>query len=119
MVKRTDMIECLQAGLRNARTRQSVIANNIANLQTPGYRRYDVEFDQRLADAMNSGRPIDMSELKPEVTQPMSTKVSSNGNDVDMDMEIGQMIKNDALYKTYVRILAKLYQQMELATQTK
>ena len=49
------MIEYLQAGLRAASMRQAVIANNVANLDTPGYRRRVIEFEKRLAVARDSG----------------------------------------------------------------
>ena len=32
-----------------------------------------------------------------------------------MDMEIGELIKNASIYKVYLRLLSKVYQQMELA----
>src|SRR3954467_8576918 len=37
--------------------RQSVLANNLANAETPGYRRMDVDFHDALAQAMGSAVP--------------------------------------------------------------
>ena len=45
----------------------------------------------------------------------MNTTVDSRGNDVDLDVEVGEMIKNGARYKMYVRLLNKMYKQMEMA----
>ncbi len=108
----------LIAGLKTASMRGAVIANNIANLETPGYRRRDVEFETMLASAMSRGKEIDLDDIQPRIFQPMNTQVNSSGNDVNIELEVGQMIKNSARYKTYMRLLSKLYSQMQLAIQS-
>ena len=119
MVKQPNIINYLEAGLRAASVRRSVLANNLANSTTPGYRRHDVQFEQQLAEAIKSGGSGDLDKLQPRIIQPMSTPVSPNGNDVNLHTEIGELIKNDGTYKTYLRILAKTYRQMEIAMGTK
>ena len=37
---------------------------------------------------------------------------------MDLDEEVGQMLKNVTVYKTYMRLLSKLYRQMEAAMQS-
>lgn len=115
MGNRIGMSEYLEAGMRAASLRGKAIANNLANLNTPGYRRVSVAFEEALAKALNSSGPINLDELAPKIFQPMSTPVDAKGNDVIMDIEVGEMVKNSAMYKTYVRMLSKLYQRMELA----
>ena len=117
MVKHAADIECLEAALKAANLRQAVIANNIANLDTPGYRRQDVQFSDLLAKAIDSGQ-TEVSSIEPKIVTPGVTDVNETGNDVDMDMEVGEMIKTSGNYKTCVRLLAKLYQRMQLAMQT-
>jgi flagellar basal-body rod protein FlgB len=112
MDSRTSVIPYLEAGLRAAGLQGKAIAQNIANLNTPGYRRVAIEFRKRLAEAAAAGDP---GRLDAQLLRPMNTQVRSNGNDVDLDMEVGALIKNGALYKTYMRILAKRYRQLELA----
>ncbi|KPK86747.1 MAG: hypothetical protein AMJ81_00330 [Phycisphaerae bacterium SM23_33] len=111
------VIEYLQAGLHAAGTRQAAIANNIANLSTPGYRRYMVEFETRLAEALESGRRVDLTRIQPELIQPQTTPVNVFGNDVSMEQEVGELMKNASVYKVYLRLLSKMYRQMELAIQ--
>jgi len=108
----TDLIE---AGLNAAGARSKAIANNIANLNTPGYRRTAVQFEDLLADALEDGRPASLGEVQPELFQPMNTPVDERGNDVNLDTEVGEMIRNGSMYKTYVRLLNKMYRQVELA----
>ena len=117
MVKKPAVTDYLEAALRAAGTRQTVIANNIANLNTPGFRRSTVDFEARLAEAIAAGKPVDPKAVRLEIAQPMNTSVNSSGNDVNLEMEVGEMIKNGGAYKTYLRLLGKLYKQMEMAAQ--
>jgi len=119
MVKQPNIINYLEAGLRAASVRRAVLANNLANTETPGYRRHDVQFEQQLAQALKSSGPVDLDALRPHIIQPMNTPVGPNGNDVNLHTEIGELIKNDGTYKTYLRLLAKTYRQMEIAIGTK
>jgi len=112
------VIGLLEAGLRGTALRGKAVASNIANLNTPGYRRYAVEFEKALAEALEAGRGRGLEDLGIDVLQPRTTPVGPNGNDVDLDVEIGEMIRNGAAYKTYVRLMAKAYRQMELAMDT-
>jgi len=116
MVEQPGLTNLLEAALRASALRGKAIANNVANLDTPGYRRIAVAFEQELAKAMESGQ-VNLADLQMKVYQPGTTPVNSQGNDVNLDVEIGDMIKNGAAYKTYMRLLEKLYSQMELAMQ--
>ena len=111
----TGVIDYLEAALRATSLRQAAIANNIANLDTPGYRRSSVDFEERLAEALKTSRPVDLTRIAPEVVRTMTTPVKDNGNDVNMDQEVGELIKNTGQYKFYLRLMAKLYRQMAQA----
>ena len=117
MVDRAGIISQVEAGLRMTDLRQSVLANNIANLETPQFRRGDIRFDEELAEAIHSGSASELAELSPEVVQPMDTPVSPAGNDVNMDMEVGELLKNSGRYKTLMRVMSKMYHQMDQAMQ--
>ena len=67
--------------------------------------------------AAASGGAADSEELSPEVIQPKDTPVSAGGNDVSMDMEMGELLKNSSRYKTLMRVMSKMYQQMAQAMQ--
>ena len=110
-----NIMNYLEAGLKAESTRQKAIANNIANVNTPGYRRSDIRFEELLAKAIGSKGEIEPSELEPEFYQPKTTQVKANGNDVAMDTEVGELVKNSLRYKTYIQLLKKKYRQMEMA----
>jgi flagellar basal-body rod protein FlgB len=112
----TDLIE---AGIKAENLRQKAIANNIANLETPGYRRFEVKFEELLANAMNSSGPVNLDDIEPEFYQPMQTAVKLNGNDVNLESEVGQMIKNSLRHTAFIRLLNKKYKQIESAMNLK
>lgn len=109
----------LEAGLKAEDLRQKAIASNIANLETEGYRRFDVDFKDMLAKAMKSGKKIDFEKLETNTYQPLNTTVKGNGNDVSLDYEVGQMVKNSLRHRTYTMLLGKVYGQMNLAINVK
>jgi len=115
MSKTNNIVDFLEAGLRAESLRQKAIANNIANLKTPGYRSIGVKFEELLSKALDSPGAIDLSEVKAEIYQPNTTPVKSNGNDVRLETEVGKMVKNSLRYKAYIRLLSKKYRQIELA----
>ncbi len=119
MSKISSIMDFLEAGIRAESLRQKAIANNIANLETPGYRRIDVEFKELLVKALDSSGEAELSQIEPKIYQPNTTPVRSNGNDVNLETEVGEMVKNTLRHKAYVRLLNKKYNQMELAINIK
>jgi flagellar basal-body rod protein FlgB len=115
MSQRVDVFGLLDAGIKAEELRQRAIASNIANIETPGYRRQDVRFEELLAKAMTSGHGTGVADMEPEVFTPAKTVVKGNGNDVSLEMEIGEMLKNSARQTTFVRLLRKQYAQIETA----
>ncbi len=111
MANNIEMVSLLESGLKLADLRQSAIANNLANLETPGFKRSQVSFEARLADAL-AGEAGHVSDIQAEVTQPLETEANAQGNDVNLDMELTGLIKNTGRYRLYMRMLSKTYQQM-------
>ena len=75
--------------------RQQVLAANVANIDTPGYRAKDVSFAQEL------GNNLDFNARIVEV----ETKEKPNGNNVDLDRELTEITKNGLQYITLVQYL--------------
>ena len=119
MSKTENIVDLIDAGIKAETLRQKAIANNIANLETPGYRRIDVKFEELLARCLRSSKEFDLSEVEAQIYQPKQTPVKSNGNDVNLEVEVGQMIKNTLRHKAYIRLLSKKYSQIELAINVK
>ena len=115
MSNTNNIINILNASIKAETLRQKAIANNVANAETPGYRRIDVKFEDLLAKHLSKGGDLDLRDIEPEIFQPKDTAVKSNGNDVNWQNEVGNMVKNSLRHKAYVRLLEKKYRQIELA----
>ena len=119
MSKTNNIVDIIEAGIRAESLRQKAIANNVANLQTPEYRRVDVKFKELLAKVLDSSGSVDLGEIEAQIYQPKKTAVKSNGNDVSLEVEVGEMVKNTLRHKAYIRLLQKKYRQLELAINVK
>jgi flagellar basal body rod protein FlgB len=74
-----------------------------------------VRFEDLLTKAIRSSNRVDPRDIEPEIYQPGNTPIRSNGNDVNMEAEIGEMLKNSLRHTAYVRLLRKKLAQMEIA----
>ncbi|QEL13332.1 flagellar basal body rod protein FlgB [Limnoglobus roseus] len=83
-----------------AALRHRVIANNIANVNTPNYKAMEVTFEDELSKHL--GQP---ATVKPVVTESDGPE-RVDGNNVDIDKEINAMTKNSLLYQAASQILA-------------
>lgn len=115
MSRTENIFDFLDAGIRAENLRQKTIANNIANHETPGYRRLDVKFEEILAKSLDEDDSVEMNDLEQLVFSPQDSHVKENGNDVSMEAEVGRLIDNSMKYKAYIRLLNKKYQQIESA----
>jgi flagellar basal-body rod protein FlgB len=115
MAQSGSIVDVLEAGMRAERVRQKTIASNIANIETPGYRRLDIKFEELLAKALESPGSVDVGDIEAEMHQPQNTPVKSNGNDVSLEAEVGNLVKNSLRYTAYTRIMRKKLDQIETA----
>ena len=114
--------------------RNTAIANNIANAETPGYKRVDVSFESALADAVDADRErlkmdagssisaIDGSdvtrqvdEVAPNVMSTDTTTMRVDGSNVDPDDEMARLSANQLASSTVVSLLDKRFQQFRTA----
>jgi flagellar basal-body rod protein FlgB len=93
----------LERAISGASLRQSVLANNLANAETPGYRRMDVDFHDALAQAMGSSdsATIEATNFTPK-QDPQTMRADGNG--VDIDTESASMAKNGLEYEALVSV---------------
>ena len=98
-----------------ASLRHEVIAQNVANVNTPNYRRQDVQFHEVFAQALASGSPGAALNVQPAVVATPGGYERFDGNNVDIDVEMGQLAKNSLAYKVYAQILAMQLAQMRSA----
>lgn len=109
-------IQRLPQLLDAAELRHRVISHNLANVNTPGYTRQDVKFEEQLAQAIKSRSDL-ASKVTPEVADDNSASMRADGNNVDIDREIGQMNKNAILAQMYSQVLRTQFDTMRRAVE--
>lgn len=92
--------------------RQTVIATNMANIDTPGYHTQDMNFQEALAHAVSSPG---QAELTPIVRKVPNLLERPDGNNVDMDRESVLMSQAQLQYQIGTQLLKSRFHQMLLA----
>jgi flagellar basal-body rod protein FlgB len=91
-----------------------VFSQNLANVNTPGYQRLKVDFDEALSQHLGAGDGGELA-LEPQVVADGSRSARADGNTVDIDLEIGELQRNALMYQTYSQILASQFGTMRRA----
>ena len=119
MLRFTPQIEQLPNLMDAAELRHRVISQNLANVNTPGYQRLDVEFEQALATAMQgSGKQQGFGNITPRIVADETAAVRADGNNVDVDRELGQLNKNAMLFQMYSQLLRSQFDSMRRAIES-
>ena len=116
----TNTMSLMGKGLDAASLRNTVISNNLANVDTPGFKRSDVVFEDELRKALAKtggiqgvtthpkhipiGSPA-LPNVKPKVELQNDTTMRNDGNNVDIDREMALMAKNTITYTALAQML--------------
>ena len=108
--------------------RNEVIAQNIANVDTPGYNRKTVSFEEQLSDAISQkdrfiGRRTDprhipiggssVDDVQIRVTEDnKSLDMRLDGNNVDIENEMAQMAENNIRYEVLIQRMSGMLNKM-------
>jgi flagellar basal-body rod protein FlgB len=102
----------LEQGLRAASLRQQVIAHNIANVQTPGFKRSRVDFEAQLSQAISDGQSPDS--VEPTVVQEVDVVGRPDGNNVDIEAEMARMAENQIWYAALTRQISDQFARLRM-----
>ena len=98
----------LEVALHGTEVRGTVLANNLANVNTPGFKRSDVEFGSELASALDAGRSPDaVAAVQPLVTTDSQTSMRLDGNNVDVDRESTYVAENQLQFQALMGVVTK------------
>ncbi len=102
----------LRVALSGLNARQNAIADNIANIETPGYQAKKVKFEEALSQAVRAGdapssvSPSTLSSLEP-------TRL--NGSNVNLDAETLSQVDTSMRYQLAIRALDGKYNSIRSA----
>lgn len=116
------VVEHLARGLAFASRRHEILAQNIANVETPGYKARDLVFDDQLmasadgpADASTAMLPVGPARRQPKVVYSRDSAPSPGGNDVNLDRQMARLAENNLFHNALVQMLAGQFNAIKQA----
>ena len=122
-------MDIMQKGLSASWIRNAVIRNNIANVETPGFKASEVEFESVLAKAVQgtgfvgtrthvNHREIGtgtMDSVRPFIYQRQDLSMRMDGNNVDIESENVKLAQNSLQYNTIMEKLNSEIRRLRMA----
>ena len=104
LVGQDKTFQLLEATMDLLSVRHSLVASNIANVDTPGYKAHDIAFEKEMKIALRQLERADMPRgsagefryetvLRPRVFEVSDVTPRQDGNTVNMDKELGKLAK--------------------------
>jgi flagellar basal-body rod protein FlgB len=123
------LLKSIDATMLRGRT----IANNIANVNTPGYQRLEVSFEDELRRSLDTTRlkgmstqkghldlgRMDVSKINPQVERPIDPTLPSGVNNVDIDSEMAKLAENQILFNFSSKMLIGNLRKINSAIQAR
>lgn len=94
-------MKILERMLDIAAARQKVLASNIANADTPGYKAKDISFQKELDRVLSGAVPSGY-----EVYETVTTMPNRDGNTVNLDIEMAKVAENSLTYTTATQLMS-------------
>jgi len=104
-------LTALHSALSGLSTRQRVIADNVANIQTPGFRAGRVEFESALSAALEDG---EAPAVDPTLTRA-NGPTRLDGNNVNLDEETVAGLETGMRYELAVRAMSEKFALLRTA----
>lgn len=115
----------LRRALDVSHLRNKVIAENLANSETPGFKAGKIDFQKAMSDA-EIGADLAVSRTNSKHLAPSATKAGirvekserqarADGNNVDQEIEIVNMSENTIIYNTATEILSRKLKMIDFA----
>lgn len=122
-------VDLLGNAIAGADAEHAAIANNIANVNTPGYRRESVSFKDALAQAEGDGQNGDLtmisnddrdlggdaSGFSPKMQIDSVDRMRADGSNVDVDQEMAQLSQNSSYGQTMSQLLQVQFMRLREA----
>ena len=122
-------MDVMQKGLSASWTRNAVIRNNIANIETPNFKASYVEFESLFKRAVEESgfigtrthpRHIEigtssLDNLRPMIRQSRELSMRMDGNNVDLESENVRLAQNSIFYNTLMEKLNSEIRRLRMA----
>jgi flagellar basal-body rod protein FlgB len=108
----TPMIQTLQGYLKVNTDRQTLIATNMANVDTPGYHSKDINFQSAMKQVMNDDQGL---HLEPASTEVIDLPERPDGNNVNIDRESMVLSQTQLQYQMGVQLIKDEFHRLYTA----
>ncbi|MCL2627821.1 MAG: flagellar basal body rod protein FlgB [Oscillospiraceae bacterium] len=122
-------MDVLQKGLSVGWMRNAVIRNNIANVETPGFKASDVEFESLFKRALEEGGFVgrrthpkhieigsgNINNVRPRIYERRDLSMRFDGNNVDIESENVKLAQNQLQYNTIMEKLNGEIRRLRMA----
>lgn len=105
----TDTFFTAQGALNGISARHSAIANNLANANTPGYKRNEVPFESALSQALKVHNIDHPAAFNPSMVKNAGGSIRADGNNVDMEQEMVRLAENSLRYETLTHYIGQYF----------
>ncbi|MBF9016147.1 MULTISPECIES: flagellar basal body rod protein FlgB [unclassified Oceanispirochaeta] len=127
-------VDVLQRTMDTSLLRREVISNNIANAETPDFKRSDVSFETELKNALASeqkrtlpakvtdsrhmsfNESTDYRSVRPRRVLDYLTTSKNNGNNVDIEQEMMSATENQMMYELLSTSVGFQFSQINIVT---
>ncbi len=120
-------IDILDKAADASYARNELLTNNIANIDTPNYKRKDIQFDAMLQSALAGGGSLDerVEEINEHIEDFSATSYTDNsslsyrldGNNVDIDTESAYLAENQIRYNALVEQMSQEFNRYKTVLQ--
>jgi len=125
-------LNLLQKEMAVSTLRRQVIANNIANAETPNFKRSEVSFEAQLSRALASEKSsgsrgfltnekhipfnekMDYRKVSPKIVLDYLTTAKNNGNNVDIEREMMEATENQMMYELMTAAVSHQFRQVNI-----
>jgi flagellar basal-body rod protein FlgB len=109
-------------------TKHNVVMSNIANMDTPNYKAFDVIIEEEMEKTKGSGdttsvkkthqmhlsgRNGSMGDVRPTLEETAQTTLRQDGNTVDIDREMAKLSENNLMYDALAQVISKKFQGLK------
>lgn len=130
-----EMMDLVHKSMDAAALQHKAISNNLANVDTPGFKRSEVAFREKLKNAIeekkNANRELslartdqkhislhpetEIANLNPELRLQSDTSLRNDQNNVDIDLEMAKLAQNTVVYQALAQITQSQFSELKSA----
>ncbi|HKI96948.1 MAG TPA: flagellar basal body rod protein FlgB [bacterium] len=124
-------LQLLHKSLDFRAKRNVMLASNIANIETPGYKAKDLVFENALGEAMKADQPgplevtnprhldgrqiLPLSQVKPQVILTSNPVGNLDDNSVDLEREMVKLGENQVVYQALTQMVSNKFAQLRMS----